>query len=138
EIALGILDDLRCLRYLDRGGAVDAGIYHHLIDSRDAIQRLSILAGDHFDDLLKRVLLVAGVDSLWRVAELEIYSLLEAGHPLNDGPANFLRDSGVDGGLEDDDRSGTDDFADRLGCPLERKEIGALGGIDRGGDGDDE
>ena len=78
EIALRVLDDLRGLGDFDRRRAVHARGDDRAVDTRDAFERLFVLSGDHLHDLLERVLLVAGVDALGRVAEEEIFAVLQA------------------------------------------------------------
>ena len=64
EIALRVLDDLGGLGDLDRRRAVDAGLDHRPIDIRHDIERSRVLRGNHFDDGLETVLLVARIDPL--------------------------------------------------------------------------
>jgi hypothetical protein len=48
------------------------------MESDQPVERVFILAGDDLHDLLERMLLVAGIDALGAVAELEIHAASEA------------------------------------------------------------
>ena len=78
EVALRVLDHLGRFRDLDGGRAMDAGRYDGAIGVGDAVQRLVVFAGDDFDDSFQRVFLVAGIDSLRRVAQFEVLALPQA------------------------------------------------------------
>ena len=65
----------------------------------------------------QRVLLVAGVDALGRVAELEVDALLQARDPLEDRAADVLGDARVDGGLVDHHVALLERPAHRLATP---------------------
>ena len=97
-----------------------------------------VLAGDDLRDLLERVLLVARVDALGRVAEREVRPALEAGRLLEDGPADLLGHARVDRRLVDDDRALAEGLPHRLGRALDRGEVRDVVVVDRRGDGDDE
>ena len=103
EIALRVLDDLRGLGDLDRRRAVDAGVDDRAVRVGDALERRRVLARDDLHDALERVLLVARVDALGRVAELEVLALREARDLGEDRPADVLGDARVDRRLVDDD-----------------------------------
>jgi hypothetical protein len=64
-----------------------------------------VLAAHDLGDLLERVLLVAGVDALGRVAEREVDAALQAALALEDRAADVLGHAGVHRRLEDDDRA---------------------------------
>jgi len=61
QIALRVLDHLRRLRHLDRGGAMNAGDDDGTVDRGDDLEGARILAGNHLLDLRERVLPVAGL-----------------------------------------------------------------------------
>ena len=72
EIALGIFDDLGRLGDLDRGRAVNAGRHDRSVNVGNDIERFRILRRDHLHDRLKTMLLVAGIDALRRIPDVEI------------------------------------------------------------------
>ena len=103
EIALRVLDDLRGLGDLDRRRAVHAGVDDGAVGVGDAVERRRVLARDDLHDALERVLLVARVDALGRVAELEVLALRQARDLGEDRAADVLGDARVDRRLVDDD-----------------------------------
>jgi hypothetical protein len=86
---------------------------------------------------IERVLLVAGVDPLRRITELEV-GARETRDAREDRPAHVLRDAGIDGRLVDDDVALLERFADGLGRTHHRGEVGDVVAVDRRRDGDDE
>ena len=131
DVALRVLDDLGGLCDLDRGRPVDAGVDDGPVGVGDAVERGVVLAGDHLGDALERVLLVARVDTLGRVAELEVLALHEAGDLREHRTAYLLGDAGVDGRLEDDDVALLEDLAHALGRADDGREIGDVVLVDR-------
>ncbi len=71
EVALGVLDDLGCLRDADARCAVHACLNHRLVQGGDTLQGRGVLCGYHLDDGLQAVFAVGGVDALGRVADVE-------------------------------------------------------------------
>ena len=64
-----LIDDARCTPAVD----------DRAVERRRRVRSVSgVLAGDDLHDLLERVLLVARVDPLGRVAELEVLAVLQA------------------------------------------------------------
>jgi len=102
-----------------------------------ALQSLGVFAGDDLDDGFEPVLLVAGVDALRRVAELEIDPLPEARGRGETGPAEFAGQAGIDGGFENNDRARPQMGSDQGAGSFERRKVGAPFGIDRGRHRDD-
>ena len=88
EVALGVLDDLGGLGDLDRRRPMDARIDDRAVRGRHAVERRGVLAGDHLGDALEGVLVVAGVDALGRVAELEVDARTQ---PRDRAPARARR-----------------------------------------------
>ena len=113
EIALRVLDDLRGFGDLDRRRAVHARGDDRAVDARDALERLLVLARDDLHDLLERVLLVAGVDALGRVAEEVVDAVLEPALLVEDRAAHFFGDARVDRRFEHDDVALLEVRADR-------------------------
>ncbi len=137
DVALRVLDDLRGLGDLDRRRAVHAGVDDPAVGSRDALERLGILARDDLHDALERVLVVAGVDALGRVSELEVLALLETGELREHGAADLLGDARVDRRLVDDDVALLEDLRHGLRGPHHRREVGDVVLVDRRRDGHD-
>src|SRR4029078_9514618 len=61
QIALRVLDDLRGLGHLDRGGAVHAGLHDASVDGRHALERLWRVAGHDLGNARQRVVLIAWI-----------------------------------------------------------------------------
>ena len=109
------------------------------VDRGEAFGDLGGLAGDHLGDALERVLTVAGIDPLGRVAEEEVAAGLQA-RGLGQGRADhLLGDAGIDGALEHHDRARPERLADRCGRRRSRRtRSGRFCAVDRGRHGDDE
>src|SRR5439155_24112510 len=88
--------------------------YNGAINRSYPIQRLSDFAGDYLHDPLERMLLITRIDPLWRVAELEIFSLFEAGGLCQHRTANLLRDAEIDGRFVYHHRALAQVLSDRL------------------------
>ena len=97
--------------------AVHAGGDDAAVDRGDALERLGRVARDDLDDLRQRVLLVARVDALGRVADEEVASSMQARVLLEDGHADLLGGAGIDGRLVDDGRAAFQVAADRSLAP---------------------
>ena len=82
--------------------------------------------------------LVAGVDPLGAVAAEEILVECQARDPFEDGHAILLGRAGVDRAFVDHDIAALQRAADRFRGPQKRRQVGALGGVDGRGHGDDE
>src|SRR5439155_26462587 len=95
-------------------------------------------AGDDLDDRLEPVLLVARVDPLGRIAELEAYTLLETGSRGQQRPADLAGQTGVDRRFEDDNRAWSQTRPDQGARTLERSEVGPAISVDRRRHGDDQ
>ena len=63
--------------------------------------------------------------------------IAQPGHALQNRHTDFLGAAGIHGGLVDHRVAGFQDAADGLAGYDERGQVGALGGVDRGGHGDD-
>ena len=137
EIALGVLDHLRGLGDLDRRGAMHARLHHRGVEVGHLLQRRGVVARDHLQDLREAVLLVARVDALGRIADVEILLPAHPGAFLEDGHADLLGRAGVDGRFVDHRGAGLQVLADDLRGALERREVGLARVVDRRGHGDD-
>ena len=102
------------------------------------LQRLGVVTRNHLDDRGQAVLLVARVDPLRRVADVEVLFPLHAGVLFQHGDAHLFGGTRVDGRLIDHRRAtlhvGTDDLAGRD----QRREIGQACRIDRRRHGHDD
>lgn len=136
DVALGVLDDFRCLGDFDRGGFVCSVDEDGVVDTVDDVGNLGGGAGGYFLDFLDGMELVAGIDALGGVAGEEVLVELQAADTLYDGKTFFLGNAGIDGGFVDNDVAFGDDFADCLACSPEGFEVGSVVVIDGCGDGD--
>ena len=106
------------------------------VDGVDDVERFGRVAGHDLQDVVEAPLLVAGIDALGRVADVEVGLPFQAGRLLEDGDADVLGDAGIDGRFVDDDvallqrlapmvdeacRSGS-----RLGCLLASIGVGTV------------
>ena len=129
DVALGVLDHLGGLGGLDRGGAEHAGAGHRAVDRGEPVGHRLVLAGDDLDDPVDRMLAVARIDPLGRVAEEEVAAALQARNLLDQRPANLLGDARIDGAFVDDDRLAGRDragSATRPGGADHRAEVGLV------------
>ncbi len=108
------------------------------VDVGDALQRLRRVAGDDLGDAGERVLLVAGIDALGRVADEEVLLPLHARVALEHRNADLLGRARVDGRLVDDGGAALQCAADELARADQRREVGLVRVVDRRGDGDDD
>ena len=153
EVALGVLDHLGGLGDLDAAGLVGACGDDARVQAVDEVGGGGGRAGGDFEDAGDAVGLVAGVDALGAVAAVEggvrrpgfggigtgarAGGERQTGDSFQDRDADFLGAAGVDGGFVDHHVAGLEDAADRLAGPDQRGQVGAFGGVDRGGHGDD-
>ena len=99
------------LQQLGELSLAGAGHRHRVLDDRvvealDCRQRLLVHAGDDLGGVHERVLLVARVDPLGAVAEVEVVAGHEAGGVFQDRPEQLLGRAWVGGRLEDDGGAG--------------------------------
>ena len=86
---------------------------------------------------LHRVLAIARVDPLRRVAEKEVDSAAQPRGALERRPHDFLGGAGIDRALEDHDRAHRHRLADGLAGRFNCRQIGHVVAVDRGRHGDD-
>ncbi|MBK7864658.1 MAG: hypothetical protein IPJ65_39850 [Archangiaceae bacterium] len=86
---------------LDRRGLEHARLDHRAVGRRHPVERHGVFARHDLGDALERVLLVARVDALGAVAQLEVDALLEPRYPGENRPADVFGDARVDGRLVD-------------------------------------
>ena len=103
EVALRVLDHLGRLGHLDARGLVHAGGDDAAVDLGHLLQRRRRVARHHLHDPGQRVLLVAGVDALGRVADEEVLLPLQARVLLEQRDADLLGGAGIHGRLVDHD-----------------------------------
>ena len=72
-----------------------ANLNYNIIHRFNRLQRLGIAAGYDLFNVFQSVHLIAGVDSLGRIAHLEIYTAFQARLPLQDRNAYILGTSGI-------------------------------------------
>jgi hypothetical protein len=116
---------------------VGAGGDDALVDGVDDVEGFGRVAGDDLQDVVEATLLVAGVDALGGIADVEVGLPFEAGRLFEDGDANVFGDAGIDGRLIDDDVALLEGLAEGLRSPSQRLQVGGVAGVDRRGDGDD-
>ena len=112
---------------------------HRAVDRGEPVGDRLVLAGDDLHDPVDRMLAVARIDPLGRVAEEEVAAPDQARNLLDQRPANLLGDAGIDGAFIDDDRlpGRIEQRGDGAGRADHRAEIGLVGLVDRRRDGDD-
>ena len=132
-----VLDDLGRLRDHDARCAEHARRDDAFINRGDPLERVRIVAGNHFQDLGKRVLPVARIDALRRITDVKIALPLLAREFLEDRNADFLGGAGIDGRFVNDDGAVLHMLADRFTRANQRPEIGLVHLIHRGRHGDD-
>ena len=131
QVALGVFDDLGRFRHLDGGGAVNTGSHDRLIQFSNCFERCRIIAGHHFQDGGQAVLLVARVDALRGVADVEILRPLQAGQLFQHRDADFLGGAGIHRRFVHDDGALLHVLADRGRSAHQRPEVGRVGIVDR-------
>ena len=109
---------------MDAGGD-DAAIYFS-----DALECLRQIPGDHLGDPRKGVFLVARIDSLGRIPDEKILFPYQARMAFDQGDADFLGRSGVNGRFKHHDRPRLQIPANGLACPDQRTEVGVVRIID--------
>ena len=138
DIPLAVLDHLDRLGGLDGGNGEGPCLDDDIVDLFDLPDALLVHAGDDFPDIGQGMNTVAGVDALWRVADLPVLPAFQAGFLFNDGDADILRHAGVHRGLKDHDAAGGEVLAHGAGRALNGAQIRCGIGIDRRGHGDDQ
>ena len=99
DVPLAVLHYLDGLGSFDGGNGVSTHLDDLIIDMLDLVQGICIHTGDDLADVLQTMHLIAGVDTLGRVAHLEVHTALQAGFPLQNGNTYILGDTGINGGL---------------------------------------
>jgi hypothetical protein len=138
EVALRVLDHFRRFRDLDRGRLVHARRDDAAVDLRNALERLRRVARDDLRDLGQRALLVAGVDALRRIADVEVFAPAHLRMLLQHGDADLLRGPRIDGGFVDDRRAPLHVLADRLRRTEQRPEVRLVRIVHWRGNGNDD
>ena len=138
EVALRVLDHLGRLGHLDRGRAIHPGLHHRAVERGDLLQGLLIIPRNHFENFREHMFLVARVDALGRVADVEV---LAPAHPrvlLEDRHADLLGAAGIHGRFVDHRRAALHVAAHGLARGLKRAQVGLARGVDRRGHRDDD
>ena len=136
DVALRVLRDLRRLRHANRRRTMQR-LDDRAVNSGDRFKRLFVHARNDLDDVLQAMHLVAGIDALGRIADLEL-AAPHARFPFQYGAANVLRHARIHGRLVDDDAARLQMPADDARRLLQRFEIGRLIALDRRRHGDDD
>ncbi len=136
QVSLGVLDDFGGFGDLDAGSAVHPGGHHRAIELGDALECFRSIAGDDLHDRRKRVLLVAGVDALWRVADVKVREPFHPGIPLQDRNADFFSSTRVDCGFIHHDRTVFHVLADGGARTNQRSKVRLAHRVYRCGNGD--
>ena len=137
DVALGVFENFGEFGDADRRCAVGAGFDDRLIDSIDDIQRLRSVARNNLQDIVEAALLVPGVNTLWRVPDIEIDLPFQTRRFLQDGDTHVLCHPRIHGRLIDHDIGALEDRAE---CPrgaAQGLEVRLLACVDWSGDGYD-
>ena len=116
---------------------MNAGRDHRSVNVGNDIEGFWILRRYNLHDRLKTVLLVAGIDALGRISDVEIRADLEARTLLEDRHAFFLDRARIDGRFVDDDVAFLERGSDRARRRNHGAEIRPICVVDRGWHGDD-
>ncbi len=115
-----------------------AGDNHGFIQLRHFLQGFGIVAGDDLQDLGDGVLLVAGVDALGRVGDVEVLLPFHAGVLFQQRDAHLLGGARVDRGFVHHDGALLHVLADGGAGTHQGAEIRLVRLVHRGGHGDDD
>ena len=138
EIALRVLDHFRCFGDFDRGSAMNAGRNDGRVNRGDALERRVVLTCHDLGDRVEAMHVVAWIDALGRIAELEIDALPQSRRLGEKRSANFASQSRIDRRFEDHDGARAQRRSDEIAGADDRLKIRAALGIDRSRHGHDE
>ena len=133
HVPLRVLYDFASLRYpygWRPMGTIDQDRSINLIDK---ISHLRGGAGSHLLDLIHRMLPIARIDSLRRIARKEILVERQAGNTLDHRDALVLRHAWIDRGFIDHHIPFANHLPHRLARRIERNQIGGVIRIDGSG-----
>src|SRR6266852_6126729 len=133
QVSLSVLDDLGRFGDLDARDGVHAGLDYGAIEIDDLVERFGCIARDDLYDGLEPVFLVAGVDALGRVADIEIREPDLPGIFFKHRNADFLGRARVDGRFIYHGRTLFHVFADRGARTDQRPEVRPAHGVHRRG-----
>ena len=137
DVALGVFDDLGGFGHADAAGLVGAGGDDAGVEGIDHLGHGGGAAAGDFFDAGQAVLFVTRVDALGAVAAVEVDVVRQPAFALEHRHADFFSGAGVDGGFIDDDVARLEHPPDGGAGLDERAQVRPLGGIHRGGHGDD-
>ena len=123
EVPLGVFDHLGGLGDLDAARPVHARRDDAPIELGDLVEGLGRVAGDDFGDPCERMLLVARIDALRRVADEKVPPPCKSGVAFDHGHADFFGRPGIDGRLEHDDCAALQVLAHRFARRKQRAEV---------------
>ena len=138
QVTLRVLDHLGGLGDADAARAVHAGERDLRIELRDALEGFRTVARDDLRNGAQPVGLVAGVDALGGVADVEVLAPAHAGGALERGHAVFLGAARIHGRFDDHRRPALHVAARRFHRGKQQAQVGPVRRVDRRGHGDDQ
>lgn len=114
---------------------MDAGLHHRGVGLCHNVESLECSGCHQFGNVGKSVDIVARVDALWAIGQMEVDVALEVGCGLEDGEAILLGAAGVDGALYDHNVALFEYGAYGTHGLLEEADVWHTVGIDGGGGG---
>jgi hypothetical protein len=123
---------------MPRRSKIHPRLHHRAVERGDLVEGLLIISRNHLENFREHMLLVAGIDALRRVADVEV---LAPAHPrvlLEDRHADLLGAAGIHGRFVDHRRAALHVAAHGLAGGLERAQVGLARGVDRRGHRDDD
>ncbi len=90
KIPLSIFDNFSRFGHLDGGCPMHPCGHHQLIDPGHRLQSLGILPGNHFNNFINGMHLVAGIDPFRRITDLEIDAVAQARFLFQNRHANIF------------------------------------------------
>ena len=126
DVALAVLHDLAGLSDTYRLRLIGTIEQDAAVEVLQERRRGRCGPGDNFPNLLHRVLGVAGVDTLGRVADIEVVVEAQPRRLLQDRHTDLLRHPRPYRGLDDDDVTLTEDTAHHLTGLLQQRGVGMV------------
>ena len=126
HVSLRVLDDLRGLGHAYRRSLMRTIYQHRIVNSVNDISNLRRRTRSNFLNLLNRVFLVTRIDTLGRVACIEIGVKLQARDLLNHGQAFLFGNTRVNSRFVNNDVTFRDNFTHRGACSDKRCQVRAI------------
>ncbi len=121
DVSLAVLNDLCSLGNLDRLRAVNACLHDKLVHACDNVKRFLVHAGNDLGNGFQTMYLIAGIDTLRRVADLKINAAFQTGLLFENRHTNILCHAGIHGGLKHNDRAFCEILSQNAACALDRR-----------------